>query len=265
MENQKENQNEDRGKKRIVRKRSPNYPFESLPKAIERVKYIYKRYVKHYVPIRILHELWGYKPLSGTIKQIVAALDAYGLIETKGHGDMKEIRISDEGYRIIENAPDKDNLLQGAALSPSLYQKVWEKYSPNGLPSDSLLREYLIWELNFNKDSVDIFINNLRETLELAKLISSDIINAPEQGGAEMNVATNLDKKDEFKDKQSLNYQPPKSGLRSLNLTLKSGATASIQIPHTISKKEFEILKSSLSLFEEDLFSGTNNETKSEP
>ena len=95
--------------------RSPNYPAISLEKAVARAKSLYDQAKAHAVPVAAVHELWGFKALSGAGNQNVAALKAYGLIEVEGEGDKRLVRISDTGRRILLGANDRDNLLKQAA------------------------------------------------------------------------------------------------------------------------------------------------------
>ncbi|MCH7690680.1 MAG: hypothetical protein IIA17_06500, partial [candidate division Zixibacteria bacterium] len=137
--------------------RSPNFPAVSLKKGIELTKTIYDQDKISKIPERIAHERWGYKPYSSVAGQLVGAVKAYGLIEVEGKGKNRYVRISDTGRRIVLETQDKLKLLKKAALLPHINRTLWEKYE-GYLPQDDVLREYLIFTLKFNEDSVDYFI-----------------------------------------------------------------------------------------------------------
>src|ERR1700730_12502522 len=114
--------------KGVPRHRSPNYPLFELEKAVERTKQLYGSYKMYKAPIAILGERWGYKALSAALKQAVAAVKAYGLISVEGEGPARQIGVTERGRWIVLNAPDRDQLLKKAALGPSLFKALWDKY-----------------------------------------------------------------------------------------------------------------------------------------
>lgn len=157
-----------------ARHRSPNYPFIGLEKAIERTRQIYDKDRRHDVPIKVACEQrWSYKPGGSQADQTIGALKSYGLIEVNGTGDGRTIKISDRAHRILLNAPDAPAQLRDAALSPAINGELWGKYGADGLPTNDVIRHYLIFDRHFNEDVVDSFIANFRETISFAKLDSS--------------------------------------------------------------------------------------------
>jgi hypothetical protein len=72
-------------------------------------------------------------------------------------------------------------LLQISALSPTLHAELWNKYKAEGLPPNDVIRHYLVFERNFNPDSVDGFIAQFRDTIAYAKLDASGKIEAPSE------------------------------------------------------------------------------------
>ncbi|MCX5645072.1 MAG: hypothetical protein NTZ17_10380 [Phycisphaerae bacterium] len=159
---------------RRPRDRSPNYPALDLVKAVERAKEVYDAYKQVQVPITAIHTKWGYKSMSGLVIQTVAALKAYGLIEVSGDKDKRAIRLTDAAVKIIRNHPDRQGLLQAAALSPAVYAEVWDKYKTDGIPPDDILSNYLEWEKKFNPKAIAGFITDFRATIDFAKLSQGD-------------------------------------------------------------------------------------------
>lgn len=143
---------------------------------MERTQQLYDAYKAHKAPVTIIHERWGYKPMSGSLKQAIGALKAYGLVSVEGEGLARQIGVTERGRRIILNAPDREQHLKDAALSPALFASLWSKYASIGIPSDDILRHHLIFDRNFNEDSVDDVIANFRESLAYSNLKHGDTI-----------------------------------------------------------------------------------------
>lgn len=187
-EKKDEDQKQEDGIKR-TRHRSPNYPMIGLRKAVERAGQLHAKYKRANVPIHLVQSEWGYKPYSSVGNQCVAAVKSYGLVDVEGDGKARKVRVSDAAYRILGKSPDCQDLLQKAALGPPIYAELWQKYEGEDFPDDSLIKHYLVWdreEGTFNQDAVDGFIENFRDSLRYAGLLSADIMEgeaAPEKGG----------------------------------------------------------------------------------
>lgn len=225
-----------------TRDRSPNFPFISLSKALERAKDMSDKHKRSEIPIRILHEVWKYQPMSAIFQQTIAALSSYGLIDVEGEKDMRRIRISDKGFRILEEHRERQKLLQESALEPKIHKAVWEKYNGD-LPNDDILKDDLIWgekfNFKFNKDSVDLFIENFRETIKFAKLIPSDII--------EGHKDEKLDK-----EKPSSNINQMVDNMLDKNNQLNNKERKIVDFPIPLSLDSAIILKSAFPMTEED-------------
>lgn len=164
------------------RHRSPNHPYLSLPDSITRANELLENDGMMEVPLPLAHERWGYKRNSSLGNRCVSALESYGLVELSGKGEARRVKVSERARRIIKNAPDRKELLAKAALGPDMHRELWDKYKEHGrLPSDDVLREFLLWEREdgtFNEDAVDSFIDRLRDTFRLAGIGSNDKISA---------------------------------------------------------------------------------------
>lgn len=148
--------------------RSPSFPFISLRVALDRVRAFQAKESRNAAPLEVAAEHWGYSPKSSGGKQTIAALRAFGLLEGES-----TVRLTDRALRILlderEPSPERDRLLQEAALMPPLHAKLWERYG-TGLPSPQTLRMSLVLDEGFNENSVDDFVAQYRETLEFARL-----------------------------------------------------------------------------------------------
>ncbi len=156
----------------VKKHRSPNYPFIGLEAAIERASALQKIAGVHPVRVTTAWETWEYKKGSGN--QIVAALDAYGLIEVEGIADRRQIKLTTEARKILSNHSDTPKLLKDAALKPDLHREIWEHFDSVLPPNDRVIREYLEFERNFNPNYVDKFIEQFRATLAFANVTESD-------------------------------------------------------------------------------------------
>lgn len=166
------------------RNRSPNFPAISLRVSMDYLTELHKfANGTHFVPLLpALEGAWKMKSGSAYGKQVAAALKAFGLVEDKGIGDNRMIRITDGGAKINGSHSDRPNLLKEAAVCPTVHQELWAHYQGN-LPPDVTLRQYLVFDRDgnkFNVRAVDDFIKEFRDTLDFAKLVEGDIV-TPEQ------------------------------------------------------------------------------------
>lgn len=147
--------------------RSPSFPFISLRIALERARALYDVEKRSAVRPETAAGHWRYSGKSSGGKQTIAALRQYGLLEGEG-----TVRLTDQAVRLLldEGSPERERLLQKAALLPGIHAKLWAKYGP-ALPEDSSLRLSLVLGEGFNDNTVGELIAEYRETLEFAKLL----------------------------------------------------------------------------------------------
>lgn len=223
--------------------RSPNFPAVSLKKGIELTKTIYDQDKIAKIPERIAHERWGYKAHSSVASQLVSALKAYGLVELEGTRQNRYVKISDTGRRIVLDTQDKLKLLKKAALLPHINRTLWEKYE-GYLPQDDVLREYLIFTLKFNEDSVDFFITQFRETIFFAELEKDDILTSDEDENGEN--GNDHEPKPPQSRAPKLNVTTQNKGqFRELKFLLPSG-DAVLYLPAIMTGSDFGILEAYL-------------------
>src|SRR6185503_23765 len=128
--------------------RSPGYPYFPVQKALERAQQLYSQESTHWAPIGSATAAWNYSPKSSGGRQSVATMKYYGLIEVKGEGDSRQIRISDIAKRILlderEDDTEKRALIREVALSPTAHKSLFQEY-PISLPSDGTVLHFLVF------------------------------------------------------------------------------------------------------------------------
>ncbi len=180
--------------KKSPRLRSPAYPGINLETAIKKAKEFYSQERRSSANVKVAVQNWGFKPTSGGGYVVIAALKSFGLITEQGSGDSRTIQLSDLALRILLDeridSPDREAAIKKAALSPKIHAQLWGKYGANN-PSDGNLRHYLLFDLKFNENTVDDFIREYKDTIEFAKLNSSDILSAETQDKDEIEEEKN--------------------------------------------------------------------------
>lgn len=163
---------------KVPRKRSPNFPGISLPKAIERARKVYGEIQMHPVPAtKILVDYWGYKsPDTGPATVTYAALKRYGLLEDKGQGKERVANLTELSKQILHpHSPNRDDAIKKAALTPGIFSEWWDKYHADLPPEDVLDWEYVA-QGPFAEDGFAVFLRTYRETIAFAKLAPSDSV-----------------------------------------------------------------------------------------
>lgn len=217
--------------------RSPNYPSIGLEKALERSQTIKEQAGRNNMTASVAYGLWGYKAGAGA--QVVAALKAFGLIETTGEKEKRQIRLTETAWRILGNAPDRAQLLKDAALKPEIHKEVWDKYNGDLPNADAVISDWLVWEKGFNQSFVGGFVVQLRGTIAFANLVLSDKVDPvikgklPERVKPPMNAATNT-----LRD-----GNPPPVGQRVFPLYLSAEQEAALYVPSKMMQSEYDLLK----------------------
>jgi hypothetical protein len=142
------------------------------------VHFVEKLYpsARHALGIEVLAQQMGYKGLVSAASKI-AALKQFGLLTEEKGGTERTLRLSGWGLDI---GVDKDNTssqraeaIKKAALRPTLYAELWEKWNSE-LPPDGEIRRYLEREKSFNPKSVADCVSDYKSTLEFAGLLTDD-------------------------------------------------------------------------------------------
>jgi hypothetical protein len=180
------------------RKRSPNFPGISLPKAIERARQVYAEVKQYQVPMKkIVVDYWGYRtPTTGPASVTYAALKRYGLLTDEGQGNDRVAHLTDLALEILHPNPKREAAIKRAALAPDIFREWWEKYHDE-LPPDEVLEWEYVHRGPFADDGFATFLRVYRETIAFAKLSPSDSVTTDPEGVSE-------DDKDEHDNAQEL-------------------------------------------------------------
>lgn len=178
--------------------RSPRYPAFPLEEAIERAREFYEHEHFGFAPAEVAISHWGYSPKSSTGTRCLAALLYFDLLESRGRGDDRRVGLTETGKDILldgrPGSEQKTKALQKAALSPTIFQELWDEWDGR-LPSEASMEFELERERGFNADSVGDFIDTFRATLEFAGLLSSGVSSDDEDdkpGDAPEDIFTQL-------------------------------------------------------------------------
>jgi hypothetical protein len=161
----------DKTESRKTKARSPNFPFITLDKAIERAKEFYDQEKRGTAPFPVAAAHWHYRPTSSGALQTVAALKSYGLIYDEGTGAARQLRLTVLALRILldsrPDSPERDALRRQAALMPAVIADIYARWE-GSLPSPSNLYHYLILDKEFNEETAkracDIIFENEKVT-----------------------------------------------------------------------------------------------------
>lgn len=156
--------------------RSPSFPSIDLKAAVERARAFYQHEKRLPANVTVAAKHWGYSPQSSGGKQVLAALLSFGLMEDKGSGDQRQVKLTDLALRILlDERPgslERREALQRAAFMPKIHSELFTKWNES-LPSDPNLRHYLLIDKKFNENSVEDFIKELRSTADFAGIYAT--------------------------------------------------------------------------------------------
>jgi hypothetical protein len=164
------------------RNRSPNYPYLTLPDAINKTCVVLEKDKLSPTSPEVIAGHLGYAQLHGTSRRVLAAMKEYGLLEDAGS---KRFRVSNLGYRLCKNnepTAEREKLLKEAALKPFIFRAVIEHFKGD-IPSPANVEDYLILEKEFSPDGASSFQKVLRETAEFANISSEDFSENTTQSG----------------------------------------------------------------------------------
>lgn len=153
--------------------RSPGYPYFPVQKALERAEQLYKEEAFHWAPLSSATGAWGYSPKSSGGRQSIATMKYYGLIEVKGEGDGRQIRLSELAKRILlderDDQTEKRALIREVALSPAAHRSLYEEYH-TGLPSDGTVLHFLMFDRGYNRDAARDLLEEFKQTASTISL-----------------------------------------------------------------------------------------------
>jgi hypothetical protein len=182
--------------------RSPAYPSIALPKAIDRLNEAYLKGIRDQAyPPETYYKIWGLGSQSSGSRQVMAALNHYGLVEYEGRGEGRKVRLTAVALDILrDRRPDSHErlaLIRSVALKPLIFEKLYDRFASNDA-SEVLVEHFLVAESGYNEGAVDGLWKAYSETIDFAKLGLSESYhlngeNAGEDGSEEAN-RTNLNR-----------------------------------------------------------------------
>jgi hypothetical protein len=165
--------------------RSSPFPFIDLGKALTRAQQFFAQQRHHPAPIHVAVALWGYAAKSSGGAQTIGALKLFGLMADDGSGPTRRVVLTDLALQILRDnrnpSPDRDRLIQKAALMPKVHLELWEKYGDE-LPNLASVSYFLEAERGgFTHQSAHALIAEYVETLSFARLDPNGKVFANEQ------------------------------------------------------------------------------------
>ena len=225
-------------------KRSPNFPYIGLAKALQRIEVLNAKVKHHETRVADIAADWKLSPTSSGTDRNVAALEAFGLVDTSGSGKNKKIKISPVGLRILDDGRPgvKERLLADAALRPRIiadYAQIWR----GGRPDDTHSLSQLKFEGGFNDEGARLFLRVFDETIRFTQGFQSDKNDETEVPESREEGEEEPENKGEERSKERQpKRQEPKPGMKEDVFSLKEG-DVSLQWPETLSADSYQDLE----------------------
>jgi hypothetical protein len=165
------------------RDRSPSFPFIPLKVAVDRLVKFEEHHKRAPVPPDRIGAAWGMKPNSSQAQQTLAALKAFGLLETRRATDGRYVYISEDGRTYLRAQQDsiKSDVLRRAGLRPKQIAIHWKDWGDER-PNDAHCQDDLVLKGGFSEDGAEKFLRVYDETIAYAGLSDSDkIVSDPEE------------------------------------------------------------------------------------
>lgn len=224
--------------------RSRNYPFINLKKALDRAKMLKTKERTNYASVSVVCKHWGYSPKSSGASRTLSALIQYGLLDEKGKGDGKQVRVSKLANNILENPDENARLdsLEIAALSPVLFREMYERFS-----GDWPSKDQLKWELTGSGDpsqailvdqAADKFIDTLFDTMALVGYYKDDSIEVHDEPTETLPTPTPISS--QIVDEPLLFPDISQAGILTLPIPLGHGVRAEIRLPSPMTEQQWE-------------------------
>lgn len=155
----------------IKKDRSPSFPFITLTKAVERARELYTAARRHEMRLPDAARAMNYGGKSSGAVQSLAALIAYGLLEDSGTGEARKFRISDLGFKLLEDQRPgaREAALAEAAMSPKLIADYFAHWGL-GRPADGICTSELRIEGGFTEDGAKAFLRVFDDAVGYAKV-----------------------------------------------------------------------------------------------
>jgi hypothetical protein len=167
------------------RDRSPSFPFIPLKAAIERLVAFEEHHKRAPVTPDRIGTAWGMKPNSSQAQQTLAALKAYGLLESWRSEGGRVVVVSDDGRTYLRAQQDsiKSDVLRRAALRPKQIEAHWRDWGADR-PANAACLDSLVLNAGFSEDGAETFLRVYDATIAYAGLADSDKSGAAENEDA---------------------------------------------------------------------------------
>jgi hypothetical protein len=154
---------------KVPKHRSPSYPAYDLETVLARAK--------------DLHQLAGLHPAN-----VSTVIRAWNYSAKSSKGEARVLTLTQLGRELVHFDSDRTTdewkqRAQAAAMSPEIHRELWRRYSGQ-LPTDRVLKDYMVLERRFSPSAADEVIAEFRRTLAFAG-ISADAgasIDLPPEG-----------------------------------------------------------------------------------
>jgi hypothetical protein len=201
-------------------KRSRAYPVIALGDALEKVEKIFKNLglVGSYNRETLATSM-EYASLNGSSARVVAALVHFGLLDREG--DKYSLSELSKKYVVPKDDKSVIEAKQEAALYPSLFKELYDKYKDQVIPkqfANILVHDFKIMS-NASRDVERIF----RNTMETAELLNSQGVLKPESTTSEESLSQPLAETPEVPSNRPLDNTVNTANLSHLSVELPSG------------------------------------------
>jgi hypothetical protein len=257
------------------RKRSPLYPGHSLSVSLDRAAQLHAACKEHAGSLDDAAAAWGVSATSSGLLQIISSLKQFGLVEDEGSRGNRLVRLTDLALDILlddPGSPERRQKLQRAALTPRIYQELWNRFGQSLPPQDGVIRMYLVRQREdgtYNPDSVDRLIADMRSSLAFAGLDNASTIMSDDEPATKQHRSlVNMNANNSPAPVTVVNWQSPQTpsqmpantaagrqGQESLRIpiTLPSLKVAWLEVPQQLTASEYKTLVDSIAMFRDAL------------
>jgi hypothetical protein len=183
--------------------RSPQFPFISLQKAVERATVFEAEYHQHSARATLAAKVWGYAEKSSGGIQTIAALVAYGLMTDEGSLENRELTLSQAAMTILKDARSgaAAAAIKAAALTPKALADLWTDWRNQRPPTPECIST-LHQDKQFSEDAATRLLEIYDANIKYAGLDASDKISPEEAGDQERESDDGKDKRPDPKRHQ---------------------------------------------------------------
>jgi hypothetical protein len=160
---------------KIIRERSPSFPFIPLEGALGRLEEFERTFSRQEPPADRTYLAWGMKGDTSQAQQTLGALRAFGLVEYKGSGPKRLVTISADARNYLRAQQDsvKREAVKRLALKPKWIAHFWGIWGVDKVP-DPIRLDALVLEHKFNESAAPTFLKVYDATIAYAGLRESD-------------------------------------------------------------------------------------------